>query len=92
MASDHSRSNTTPINVKIDQQYELSEAESDTSSIDINMIPHSPVSREQLVKRMESVLQENRVLKVKFVFVYDLYIIMKIRLSNYAISFIFPFL
>jgi len=45
-------------------QGDLSEAESDTSSIDISMKPPSPASREQLVKRMESLLQENRVLKV----------------------------
>lgn len=52
---------------------DLSEAESDTSSImgdsssnfESSMKPPSPASREQLVKRIESLLQENRVLKVE---------------------------
>lgn len=51
----------------------LSEAESDTSSVmgdtssvDGSMKPPSPASREQLSKRMESLIQENRVLKVAF--------------------------
>jgi len=51
---------------------DLSEAESDTSSImgetSINdptaLKPPSPATREQLAKRMESLIQENRVLVV----------------------------
>lgn len=50
---------------------ELSEPESDTSSVmgencivDCAMKPPSPASREQLAKRMESLIQENRVLVV----------------------------
>lgn len=56
-----------------EQGGDLSEAESDTSSVmgdtssvDGSMKPPSPASREQLSKRMESLIQENRVLKVCF--------------------------
>ncbi|VDP18222.1 unnamed protein product [Soboliphyme baturini] len=51
---------------------DLSEAESDTSSVmgetssgDNMMKPPSPAAREQLAKRMESLVQENRVLKME---------------------------
>lgn len=44
-----------------------SASESDSSSIDggIIMMPPSPVTREQLQKRIESLQQQNRVLKVE---------------------------
>lgn len=42
-----------------------SASESDSSSIDGIMMPPSPVSREQLYKRVESLQQQNRVLKVE---------------------------
>jgi len=42
-----------------------SASESDSSSIDGAMMPPSPVTREQLHKRIESLQQQNRVLKVE---------------------------
>lgn len=44
-----------------------SASESDSSSIDggVIMMPPSPVTREQLQKRIESLQQQNRVLKVE---------------------------
>lgn len=42
-----------------------SASESDSSSIDGTMMPPSPVTREQLHKRIESLQQQNRVLKVE---------------------------
>lgn len=44
-----------------------SASESDSSSIDGGpiMMPPSPITREQLQKRIESLQQQNRVLKVK---------------------------
>ena len=51
----------------------VSETESDTSSVMgestsdlMHMKPPSPAAREQLTKRIESLLQENRVLKVDY--------------------------
>lgn len=55
---------------------EISETESDTSSVmgessmnemNAGIKPPSPAAREQLTKRIESLLQQNRVLKVVLV-------------------------
>lgn len=44
---------------------EMADSESDSSSVDGAMMPPSPITREKLQKRIESLQQQNRVLKVE---------------------------